>query len=631
VEAVDVALESRNFALALLVSSFCDADTYHNAVTQFAEKVLLPSSPLHTIAMLFSGQLGSSIWSADSKELLGSWRCHLAAIISNRTQGWERIVFTLGTKLQQLGNVHAAHVCFMVCGLQIMSPILPETYVSLLGCDHLLPENVSLMTEEGLEAYERTEAYEWAKRKGNPNAMIKTLQPYKLQYAMILADFGFVKLAETYLENILVMCDLAGDETRFENQVTARLTLPEMCASPAAFKAALASFEQRLFHKAVEKEIAAMPSTKSTPPFHSPPPAMDDPGISPTRSDSDVSFMTAISHVPDAATIETLNQPKKKDKVGSKIARVKRNPKKDTKAETLLKTDTKANKGMPVIDGTPAAGKAASSTSVANTEAPRPWPPSTQAVSGQSSEMKTQPVNNPAKAPADSKEKPMSTGKPESTGKKKVDPSPRSAPAVMIRSKLMAYVCESSRMLISATSRFSDTRVVFHFAERDWTFGMAQKMTEWLNPEATTADLGEGMQAYYDEDKKVWVFPGEDPAEKAKPLPPPPTPMDMTSKQEVKPEPDMATDPLAAMMAPPKRAPASYGRSHGVPATPRSLYPGMAPPMPGMGPTGFNAPGSAAPGSGAPPQFMVFKPPSPQLDKQPEDTPKSNEEEKADN
>lgn len=434
VEAVDVALQSGNFALALLVSSFCDAETYHHAVTQFAEKVLLPSSPLHTIAMLFSGQLGSSIWSAESKELLGSWRCHLAAIISNRTQGWERIVFTLGTKLQQLGNVHAAHVCFMVCGLQIMSPILPETYVSLLGCDHLLPENVSLMTQEGLEAYERTEAYEWAKRKGNPNALIKTLQPYKLQYAMILADFGFVKRAEKYLENILVMCDLAGDETRFENQVAARLTLPEMCESPAAFRAALASFEQRLFQKTAEKEIAAMPSTKSTPPFHSPPPAMDVPGNSPTQTiDSEVSFMTAKSHVPDMM-VEISNQSKTKDKVGSKIARVKRNPKNDSKAETLLNTDTKPNKVMPVTGGTPAAAKAGS-TSLANTETPRPGPPSTHAGPGPPSEMKTPPVNNPKKAPADSKEKSMSTGKPESMRKKKIDPSPRSAPAVMIRSK----------------------------------------------------------------------------------------------------------------------------------------------------------------------------------------------------
>ena len=146
---------------------------------------------------------------------------------------------------------------------------------------------------------------------------------------------------------------------------------------------------------------------------------------------------------------------------------------------------------------------------------------------------------------------------------------------------------------------------------------MKDKMTKWLNPEATTADLGEGMQAYYDEDKKVWVFPGEDPAEKAKPPPPPPTAMAAAPTEEEKPKPpDMATDPLAAMMAPPQRTPGSFSRARsagptmghggasGVPPTPRSLYPGM-PPMPGStGPPGM----PAAAAGGAPPPFMVFQP-----------------------
>ena len=167
-------------------------------------------------------------------------------------------------------------------------------------------------------------------------------------------------------------------------------------------------------------------------------------------------------------------------------------------------------------------------------------------------------------------------------------------------------------------------------SERDWTFGMAGRMQKWLNPEATTADLGEGMQAYFDPVKKVWVFPGEDPAEVAKPLPPPPTPSEMAPKEEPKPEPDMATDPLAAMMAPPKRTPASYGRSRvgapgGVPATPRSLYPGM-PPMPGTTSTGpSSAPGPAGSTAGAggvaPPTFMVFQPsPKPKQEEQKDDS-----------
>lgn len=133
-------------------------------------------------------------------------------------------------------------------------------------------------------------------------------------------------------------------------------------------------------------------------------------------------------------------------------------------------------------------------------------------------------------------------------------------------------------------------------------------MTKWLNPEATTADLGEGMQAYYDEKKKVWVFPGEDPAELAKPIAPPPTPKELAaSKPEEKPSAaEKKDDPLAAMMAPPQRTPASFSRSRGAsggmpPTTPRALYPGMPAGMADTAPSG----GAAA---AAPPQFMVFKP-----------------------
>ena len=106
-------------------------------------------------------------------------------------------------------------------------------------------------------------------------------------------------------------------------------------------------------------------------------------------------------------------------------------------------------------------------------------------------------------------------------------------------------------------------------------------MTKWLNPDATQADLGEGMQAYYDEKRKVWVFPGEDPDEVAKPIGPPPiTPMAATPTPAPLPA---AIDPLAAMMAPPKRQPASFqAKSKSVGSTPtRPAIPGMM--IPGVG------------------------------------------------
>ncbi len=67
---------------------------------------------------------------------------------------------------------------------------------------------------------------------------------------------------------------------------------------------------------------------------------------------------------------------------------------------------------------------------------------------------------------------------------------------------------------------------------------------------ATVADVGEEMQAYYDEKLKRWIFPGDDPAEVAKPLAPPP----IVPKTPVAPTPSAPTasnDPLAALMAPP--------------------------------------------------------------------------------
>ena len=106
-------------------------------------------------------------------------------------------------------------------------------------------------------------------------------------------------------------------------------------------------------------------------------------------------------------------------------------------------------------------------------------------------------------------------------------------------------------------------------------------MTKWLNPDATTADLGEGMQAYYDEKRKVWVFPGEDPEEKAKPIGPPPTATTAAESTEESPKAPM--DPLAAMMAPPQRAPSFRRTSSILSQNERggslaSRYPSMMPP-----------------------------------------------------
>ena len=61
------------------------------------------------------------------------------------------------------------------------------------------------------------------------------------------------------------------------------------------------------------------------------------------------------------------------------------------------------------------------------------------------------------------------------------------------------------------------------------------------------------MQAYYDEKLKRWIFPGDDPAEVAKPLAPPPIIPKTTDDTPSTPAPTApaSNDPLAALMAPP--------------------------------------------------------------------------------
>ena len=114
------------------------------------------------------------------------------------------------------------------------------------------------------------------------------------------------------------------------------------------------------------------------------------------------------------------------------------------------------------------------------------------------------------------------------------------------------------------------------------------------------------MEAYFDNERKVWVFPGEDPAEVAKPLPPPPISMPAATP-ESPPSPKVTSnDPLAAMMAPPQRGPSALrgvGRPSSYKTPGSSLPPTGTRIMPsGATPTGLDVPAAA------PPNFSVFQP-----------------------
>jgi len=85
------------------------------------------------------------------------------------------MVKDLGDKLLSQGKVIDAHFCYMVGGCNVEPPVANSRLV-LVGCDHTANNNNALLSNESILAFQRTEAFEWAKRKGNSNACIPSLQ-----------------------------------------------------------------------------------------------------------------------------------------------------------------------------------------------------------------------------------------------------------------------------------------------------------------------------------------------------------------------------------------------------------------------------------------------------------------------
>ncbi|RLN37569.1 hypothetical protein BBJ28_00005692 [Nothophytophthora sp. Chile5] len=147
-----------------------------------------------------------------------------------------------------------------------------------------------------------------------------------------------------------------------------------------------------------------------------------------------------------------------------------------------------------------------------------------------------------------------------------------------------------------------------------WFSGLSSFIATKMNPDAKVAKLGEHMEAYFDEENKRWVFPGETAAEEpAMPSAPPtgPLPGSAPGSSAAGPPPSgtnsapgsisgfaPSDDPLAALMAPPP--PRVLMKKDPLAAM-------MAPPSrPGL--YGSQRGGSSVQRKPPRPQFAVFKP-----------------------
>jgi hypothetical protein len=244
-EAAKQAAAQRCFALSLLLASMCGTKIFEQAIANYAESELAAGSPLHTAAMLFSGQVKPSraIWGDDLDYLRTTWQLHLLAILNVRTQGWDHFAVALGDVLKSIGEAQAAHFCYLVCGCPLASPARKEARFTLLGLD-VESLDLTLTTDRSIAAFELTEAYEWARLQSNPSGAIKCLQPLKLAYSMLLADYGLESAAASYVESIASI--LGTTDALARDDAKHPLSLAILSSDQSSMLSKLEEFRSRL-------------------------------------------------------------------------------------------------------------------------------------------------------------------------------------------------------------------------------------------------------------------------------------------------------------------------------------------------------------------------------------------------
>ncbi|GMF24498.1 unnamed protein product [Phytophthora lilii] len=243
--AVAAAMTSHMWPEAMLIASFTDKEEYRvrfnyikhtsdvrvsftNLLTIFfilnAQRVLrtyldetyATGDPCRALFMSFADQqeksvqepkklLQTNVQQPAESLLLSGWVSHAQVLLANRTADTNKILTELGDRLwNEVDAVAAAHVCYLLAGIQVEAP-MPSSKMALLGGDHRTPKEARFYVSPA--AVQRTEVYEWAQKhsKGPAANLMIPFQGYKLIYAMLLADHGKLETAFKYVTSMLTV------------------------------------------------------------------------------------------------------------------------------------------------------------------------------------------------------------------------------------------------------------------------------------------------------------------------------------------------------------------------------------------------------------------------------------------
>lgn len=113
-EAVEKALESNDWALAIVVASVCGRETYQRVVKSFADANFPKSSGLNLMSLIYSSQAEGSVkhggralatTGASQSQAAFSpdyiWKRNLASILNNKVGDWNNLARHVGDRIVQ--------------------------------------------------------------------------------------------------------------------------------------------------------------------------------------------------------------------------------------------------------------------------------------------------------------------------------------------------------------------------------------------------------------------------------------------------------------------------------------------------------------------------------------------------
>ncbi|CCI40104.1 unnamed protein product [Albugo candida] len=621
--AVEAAMRSHMWPEAMLIASFIEKEEYKRVLHTYFNGHYSVGDPSRALYMAFADQQQKSVYEPQTTSsshgsppspILANWVSHAQMLIANRTADTNKILTELGDRLwREMNSVVSAHICYLLAGIPIEAPS-PNSRIALLGGDHRT--NTEARFYVSPNAVQRTEIYEWIHKRANPGVNLIPFQGYKLIYAMILADHGEVETSLKYVTSMLeivrgVTANMKPGTSMYlegmQNQLVVlddRLrqhlgrdraeSLTSIAGKPGGkwgLGSAL-SIVGKIVNRVVEGNDGLSPRANASPSLRQKSMPSDTQGLRSEGTSIGTDQMAKkYMEIPPGTSLDTFEP---RAFTGAQNARA--NPTKPLPPPIA----TPATYQAPIMSEKPSVGFDSMATYNQTQQQPTVHqydhvasfpqgaepentivPPTIAAhghATGQGPHLfrkmhsmedtvqteSSAQLMRTSSFPIPGDRGPAKSGSPSDQG----SPSPRAKDA---RKK------GRSKTPPPSSSKSSNSS--------GWFSGLSSFIATKINPEAKVAKLGEQMEAYFDEEKKQWIFPGETVVDETKALGPPPVgpkpagngppiggsaptsssggvcatdsndplaalmapPMSRAHASMVK------MDPLAAMMAPPKR------------------------------------------------------------------------------